>query len=407
MHILHLTDAYSHGEGSIGHAIDTCRRGLDLQGIRSTLVAPDSGSSPVNPDRIAIPARLLPGGGELRLLNWSALSAGVALALRGGVDAIHVHSPLLAHAAGARLAARHGVPLLVSWHGPVEALLPGLDRYLPGAAARRLGRQLTLARCRAAHCVVAASERIGSRLVSYGVRGRIEVVPEGIDPAHFAAGDGRAFRARHALDADRALALLTGPRGAQAHGDDAQWPFLLDTIEQLRAQSPRLQILLAGEMEGADRVRYRVRAAGLASHVRVVGLDSRPRALADCYAACDLMALASRDDADADAVLRAMAAGLPVVAIAHQGAPDVLRRARGVRLTPDTAPALAQVVGRLAANPRQLALLSREARAECRHWSQATMAERLADIYASLRPQATRRDLPPVSRIHAARVKTG
>ncbi len=403
MHILHVSDAYSPADGTIGHAIDTSRRGLDLQGVRSTLVVPDGSRAPESADLMPVPSRPLPGGGELRLLDWRGLTHRIAQAAGAGIDAIHVHSPLLAHTAGARVAARLGIPLLVSWHNPVEALLPGLARALPRGVASRLGRRLTVTRCHAARCVVAASERIGSRLVSYGVRARIEVIPEGIDPARFATGDGAAFRRRHALDADRPVALVTGPRGAESHVGDAQWPFLLEVIEQLRVQAPRAQIVIAGDAPEADRMRYRIRAADLEAQVRVAGLDDRPQALADCYAGCDLLTLATREDADADAVLHAMAAGLPVVAIARHGAPDVLRRARGVRLTPDTALALAQVVARLIANPRQLALLAREARTECTHWSQATMAARLADIYASLRPQpgqARQGAMPGIDGLH-------
>ncbi|MCB1955668.1 MAG: glycosyltransferase [Rhodocyclaceae bacterium] len=382
MHVLHLSDACDAADGVIAPSIDVIRRGLALEGVRSTLVAPGVSS---DGGRIGIPARHLPGGGELCWMGWRALTAGTRqLADLGGIDAVHVHSPLLAHRAGTHLATRLGVPLLLSWHQPAEALLPGLMRLLPSGVGHRVARQLTIRRSAAARCVVAASERLGSRLVSYGVRTRIEIVPGGIDPAVYARGDGTAFRIRHGVDPERPLVLVAGAHCADHHATEAESGFLLEVLERAREQAPRAQLIVAGDGADSDAMRYRLRAAGLAARVRVIALAPDSRDLADCYAACDLLALATREDVDGESVLRAMAAGLPVVAIARSGAPDVLRRARGVRLTEDTALALAQAIGRLSSNPRQLAVLSREARSECTHWSQATMAGRLADIYASL-----------------------
>jgi glycosyltransferase involved in cell wall biosynthesis len=82
------------------------------------------------------------------------------------------------------------------------------------------------------------------------------------------------------------------------------------------------------------------------------------------------------------AVLEAMAAGLPVVATAVGGVPEAITSGRdGVLVAPGDAPALADAVASLVADPARAAALGRAARARVEaEFTAARMVERWGDL---------------------------
>ena len=93
---------------------------------------------------------------------------------------------------------------------------------------------------------------------------------------------------------------------------------------------------------------------------------------------------ASRTETQGLVLLEAMAAGLPVLALACMGTRSILAPERGARIAPDNIAGFAQQLCRLLQDEALRTRLSQEAREYAMEWSDRAMALRLAALYLSL-----------------------
>lgn len=109
-------------------------------------------------------------------------------------------------------------------------------------------------------------------------------------------------------------------------------------------------------------------------------------ALALLYAACDLFVLPSRQDNLPNTVAEAMACGLPVVAFAVGGVPEMVsHRVDGYLARPEDPGDLARGIGWVLADDERRERLGRAARQRaCRHYAAPAAARRHITFYRSL-----------------------
>src|SRR5690606_23897238 len=246
----------------------------------------------------------------------------------------------------------------------------------PAGALRALARRVSRAQCNAVDSVVVPSTAMHERLAGYGVHTPMEILPTGVPVRDFAAGDGLHFRRLYDIPEHAPMALYIG---RVAH--EKNIGFLLEVAALLRARHPGFVLVIAGEGPAAPSLQQRVLRDGLARTVRFVGYLERRKRLPDCYAAADVFVFASRTETQGLVLLEAMAAGLPVVALASMGTTDILSPQRGARIAPDSPEGFATVVEDVIANGRLRKQLATEARSYAREWADTVMAERLAALY--------------------------
>jgi len=141
-------------------------------------------------------------------------------------------------------------------------------------------------------------------------------------------------------------------------------------------------------------LRKSVHDRGLESCVQFIGYLDRKTDLPACYAAADVFVFASRTETQGLVLLEAMAAGLPVVALAEMGTVDILGAQRGA-LVPDDNPALfAQSLTRILHDPDLRRLLGKEGRNYAAEWSEDALAGRLADLYRKVVARHLQQRLP-------------
>jgi glycosyltransferase involved in cell wall biosynthesis len=138
--------------------------------------------------------------------------------------------------------------------------------------------------------------------------GKVDVVPNGVDPVRFAPAPA---------------AVGTPPRPPTALwlgvlGEVKRVDVLLDAAERV----PDLRLLVAGDGPLLPEVERRVAQAGLAGRVALLGRLHDP---APVFADADFFALTSAAENCPLALLQAMSCGLPAVASAVGGVPEVLR----------------------------------------------------------------------------------
>jgi glycosyltransferase involved in cell wall biosynthesis len=387
MRVVMVSDVYFPRINGVSTAIQTYQHALAAHGVTVSLVAPDYGQSDAQPWITRVAARPVPGDPEDRLARWGALRDAVDRAVGEGCDLVHIQTPFAAHYAASGAARRHGVPLIATYHTLFEEYLKHYAPLVPAAWLRGLARAFSRRQCNALDAVIVPSRAIEQRLASYGVRAPMHVLPTGVPLLAPAVGGRSAFRQRCGIDPARPVALFVG---RVAH--EKNIGFLLETIEVARAELPNILLLIAGEGPALALLRQRVADCGLSRNVQFIGYLDRATELPACYAAADVFVFASRTETQGLVLLEAMAAGLPVVALAAMGTVDILGARRGALVPDDHPDAFAQTLLRLLGDTALRARLSTEARAYAAEWSDDKLAGRLADLYRQL--VASRRAAP-------------
>ncbi|MHA6139592.1 glycosyltransferase [Pseudomonas mohnii] len=187
-----------------------------------------------------------------------------------------------------------------------------------------------------AFAVIALTNRTASYL-SHDAR-HVEIVPDVVDTSQFAPPpqeDINAFRKRHNL---RRQTVGYVGRIAKEKG----WQHLIPLAQALREQE--CELLIVGDGTQRDRLRNVIEKTGLQDWVTVTGFIPNhevPLALA----ACRLIVMPSAYEEFGGASIEALATGVPVVAFAVGGLPEILRGITpDLLIAPEDTPALIERV---------------------------------------------------------------
>lgn len=379
MRVLMVSDVYFPRINGVSTAIQTYREALAAHGVEVSLVAPDYGNVCAEPWVSRVSARQVPRDPEDRLVRWGAMRSAVDAAVARGCDLIHVQTPFLAHYAGHGAARRAGLPVIATYHTLFEEYLQHYAPFVPAGWLRSMARRFSRSQCNALNAVIVPSQAIHRRLSDYGVTSPLHILPTGIPLGRFGGLGREAFRARHGIDQARPVALYVGRVAHEKNID-----FLLDVVDLARESLPDLLLLIAGEGPALAALRESVAARGLSGNVQFLGYLDRRSELPDCYAAADLFAFASRTETQGLVLLEAMAAGLPVVALAAMGTIDILGARRGALVPEDNPAAFALEVVDVLRNEDLRRRLARDGRDYANEWSDETLAGRMADLYRQI-----------------------
>lgn len=386
MRVLVVAPLYHTDRGGLGRQAVLLTEHLASLGVRATVVTRTLSG---------LPAREPPPGVELhriragrpRVHNYEAKSARnlvtslrfsgglvrALLALRRTYDLVHFHGaslPLLVAQPWARLL---GKPVLAK----VAAVGQGVEA---GDLAGRYGPlgDLLARRLRAVDVYVATTGEIEAALAAEGHRW-IERIPNFVDTERFRPpGPGRRARLRAELGfANRPVVLFSGRLTPRKEVDTLLRAFA--RVPARQGAAPLLVILGDGPLRA--RLEGLARARGLTNRVRFVGFRPRPWRW---LAAADVFVLPSSVEGLPNALLEAMACGLPCVATALGGAREVLGE-RGLLVPVGDEAALVASLSELTADPARREALGRAAAERiARDFSLRAVAPRYLDLYRRL-----------------------
>jgi glycosyltransferase involved in cell wall biosynthesis len=223
-------------------------------------------------------------------------------------------------AAGAAWVARLlGIPYVVKVHGS----------DLNVQAESRLRRPQIRWALRGAAGVVAVSQALARKAVQLGARpDGVAAVYNGVDTRLFHRGDRTAARRRLGLPPEVPIVLYVGNLKASKGCHD-----LIEAFPALVQRHHDARLVYVGD--GACRANLEDRAASLccAPAVRFAGAVDHA-GLADWFRAANVLCLPSHNEGVPNVVLEAMACGIPIVATAVGGIPEVVPGHAGILVPP-------------------------------------------------------------------------
>ncbi|KAB1196603.1 MULTISPECIES: glycosyltransferase [Haloferax] len=292
-----FTDTYLPTVNGVTYTIQTWRERWQRRGGRMDVVFPKDDA--YSPEVGEYPVRSLP----FPFYDGMRVGAPRVPSDVDDVDIVHAHTPFGLGLAGLRLARRHELPLVATYHTPTGEYA----EYLSSVEVIERGVERTAERYERwffdrADAVIVPSEDAKRRLRNeVGVDTEIVVLSNGIDIEQFAPVDGDEFRARYELG-DGPLVGYTGRHGYEKH------------LGELVRAAADLDATLVFGGDGPARDELEALAADLDVDARFLGFLDREE-LPAFYSALDVFGFPSPVETQGLVALEANACGTPVVGV--------------------------------------------------------------------------------------------
>ena len=246
-------------------------------------------------------------------------------------------------------ARRTGLPLVVTTQG--ERTMDAGKLYQKSITANWTLKQLL----RQANYVTACSEQTlddARQFVGSPLSGKSRPVYNGISLDEFDAGQTAYSHPRPYLFA---IGRVVPQKG---------FDVLIDAYARLSARmADAPDLLIAGDGAERENLQKRVGELGLTDRVHLIGFADRPTAVS-LFRGCEMFILPSRHEPQGIVNLEAMACAKPVIASRVGGVPEiVLDGVTGLLVPGEDAPALAQALESLLADPDKARALGAAGRA--------------------------------------------
>ncbi|MFJ5257506.1 glycosyltransferase family 4 protein [Pseudomonas sp. NPDC088414] len=250
------------------------------------------------------------------------------------------------------------LPLVITQHG-----------FTPRSRKQKFYTWLSLQLCRTASVdrVVCVAESIAMLHRQASVQAdKLQVIPNGLPAADALIST---------TDSQRWLTGYVG-RLSSEKGPD----LFLDALIPLCHQHPQLDAVMLGDGPERDALQARIDAAGLQQRIRLPGYQT---AMQPWWQRLDALVISSRTEGTPMILLEAMQAGVPVVAFAVGGIPDVLEhRHNGLLATPADSADLARQLDNLLSEPKLARHLCDNAkRTQQDRYDLKALAERWSQLY--------------------------
>jgi glycosyltransferase involved in cell wall biosynthesis len=276
-------------------------------------------------------------------------------------EVVHTHSYVL----------RYTLPAV--WLAGPQAMVHTVHN-MAEREADRLGRAIQGWAWRRGVAAVAIGDEVARSFRAVYGRDPARTIPNGIETAAFGRPEARAaWRTAEGFGADEVLIASAGRLEPQKNP--------LGLIEAF-ARVPAGRLVMAGEGSLMEAAGQKAERLGVEERVRFLGVRTD---VAEMLSACDIFALASDWEGCPLAVMEAMAAGLPVVATAVGGVPELVEDGvTGILAARGDVQALASALDALAENPQRRLEMGQAARERSKRFEVSAMVEAYSALFEEM-----------------------
>lgn len=263
------------------------------------------------------------------------------------------------------IAWRLGPPFIISLRG---SDVPGYNsrfRLFDHLVFTRLNRLLW----RRARAVIANSEGLRRLALKTAPNQPIKVIPNGVDTEEFLPVS---------VPVKRPFTILSASRLIRRKGIE----YLIEGFSGFLMNNKIARLVLVGSGDLEPILRRRVEELGISSAVDFRGVVAHAQ-MPTVYQSADVFVLPSLNEGMSNAILEAMACGLPVVTTDTGGAAELVDRRNGIIIQKENAAAITRALREVAAAPGQGVALGLASRQRAKLFSWPAVANHYYNLYQS------------------------
>lgn len=234
------------------------------------------------------------------------------------MDVVHVHHPFLSGRLALRYCRPYQIPIVFTNHTRYDLYAQAYLPMLPDQVSIALLQAYLPTFCQEVDLVIAPSAGVKRVLDELGVRGEIQIIPNGVDLAPFRDRVVPVPREELGVRADDTLLVYSGRLGPEKN-----LTVLLRAFAAAQAAYPKTALLLVGDGQERDNLEHIARQSGLGDRVIFAGMVEYAE-LPRWLATADAFVTASVTEVHPLSVIEALAAGLPVVGVDSPGVGDIV-----------------------------------------------------------------------------------
>lgn len=294
------------------------------------------------------------------------------------LDILHSHHPFVLGPVAIKTAARKRIPVIYTFHTQYEQY----NHYipLPGQLVNWITRRKIKSFCQKVNGVTTPAESARQILLGYGITQPITVIPNPTLIAKPASNESRLeIRSQYGLNQEKLLVNIGRIAPEKNLG------LLLQAFRHLLNQSlpDPVKLMIVGDGPDLENLKNQAKTLGISADVVFTGLVS-PDKVPQFLAASDLFVMTSKSEVKPLAQLEALAAGVPIVAVAAAGANDTIIHEQNGLLVSENAEAISDAITKLIFDDQKMAAFREEALETAMKYSYPKITDEYLTLYNQL-----------------------
>jgi 1,2-diacylglycerol 3-alpha-glucosyltransferase len=293
------------------------------------------------------------------------------------LDVLHAHHPFVLGRVAISKARELKIPMVFTFHTrywehshffPIQ--MPTVQQWAKAAIHLRLRQFL-----QSCPDIVVYTESLRDLVrQTYHYEGRIHVVPTGIDLSKFQQSLGEQMRQRLGWQ-DWKVVISIGRLSLEKN-----WLTLIEAVRLVMQTHERIRLVLIGDGPQRKFLEHHVHQSGMANRVEFLGKVEFAEIPSYLHAA-NVFGFASTTETIGRATMEAMAAGLPVVAVAAGGTSDLIVSGHEGLLTDNHSSSLAEGIRKVLDDTALSQKLGNAAKLKAQSFNVKIEAEKMLEVY--------------------------
>lgn len=296
-------------------------------------------------------------------------------------DLIHIHHPFVLSSVAIMYSKQLGIPKILTIHTQY-------DQYayyvapLPQKLTQEVIKKIVSNLADKTDCITTPSESMKVLIKNYGIKNRIEVIPNAIKLSTFREKNELEclkISKRYNLKEDEKIILFVGRLATEKNIDK-----IIKALGIIKKHGiSKTKLLIVGNGPARDELTHLVQALGVEEEVIFCG-EVNYEEIRYYYKIADVFTMASASESFGIVTIEALASGLPVLAVKAPGAMYILTDGFDGLLTDDNIEHFAKALEKIIRDPELRERLSKGALKTSAKYSINMISERMLNLYREI-----------------------